>query len=344
MSILALHEWEKQNEGLTVFPGFTLEITEPSIVAISTHTHIRDVLLDAFLGKPVLSGGILTVDGQSLTSPRACAGAIGVVRLEDGAYDRIRVQDQVQLYQRLYASRWSVDELLALTGLEAQKRQWVKHLSYSEKQRLKMVRVCAQHPAVSIFEEPEQNVDLETRRILARLFQRLKAEGTTVLLLMNTVESAVLLAEDIYRLDNSGLQAVSMQEEEEENEHKSPPKIEEDFPSLPFEKIPTRLHDKLILFHPTEIDFVESIQGQVHIHSQGETFPGVFTLTELEDRLQPFGFFRCHRSYIVNLQNVREIMTWTRNSYTLILNDVSQAEIPLSKPKMTELKAMLGIK
>ncbi|MDR0435024.1 MAG: LytTR family transcriptional regulator DNA-binding domain-containing protein [Gracilibacteraceae bacterium] len=37
--------------------------------------------------------------------------------------------------------------------------------------------------------------------------------------------------------------------------------------------------------------------------------------------MKPYGFFRCHRSYIVNLQKVREIITWTRNSYGLILDD-----------------------
>ena len=48
----------------------------------------------------------------------------------------------------------------------------------------------------------------------------------------------------------------------------------------------------------------------------------------------PFGFFRCHRSYIVNLQKVREVITWTRNSYSLILENKEKTSIPLSKAKM----------
>ena len=81
-----------------------------------------------------------------------------------------------------------------------------------------------------------------------------------------------------------------------------------------------------------------------HLHIKGEGFPTTFTLNELEERLQHFGFFRCHRSYIVNLQKVREVITWTRNSYSLILDDEKKSNIPLSKTKMAELKGMLGLK
>ncbi|MDX6152568.1 LytTR family transcriptional regulator DNA-binding domain-containing protein [Marinococcus sp. PL1-022] len=342
MATLSLHQWEKQNEGITLFPAFTMEVTEPSVLAVYTHTHIREVLLQAFLGRSVLSDGATIVNGDPLKKRRSFTREVGVCRLEDGLYERIRVRDQVRLFQQLYASSWSVTELLSAVKMQERAHLAVKQLTYSEKQRLKLVRLCAQLAPLCVFEEPDQNVDLETRRIIARLFQRLQEEGCTVLVLTGNMESAVLLAENVYRLESSGLHLVPTQTENEEEEE--PAVVEEKEPGLPFDKIPSRVNEKLILFHPTEIEFIESVQGEVHLHVQGETFPAVFTLTELEERLQPFGFFRCHRSYIVNLQNVREIMTWTRNSYTLVLNDASQAEIPLSKTKMAALKAMIGIK
>jgi len=63
-----------------------------------------------------------------------------------------------------------------------------------------------------------------------------------------------------------------------------------------------------------------------------------FTLSHLEERLQHYGFFRCHRSYIENLQKVREVITWTRNSYSLVLDDQAKSSILLSKTKMAKLK------
>src|SRR5439155_26044301 len=56
------------------------------------------------------------------------------------------------------------------------------------------------------------------------------------------------------------------------------------------------------------------------------------TLDGLEDRLAPHGFFRAHRGYLVNLQQVRSIMVWSRNAYTLVLQ--SSREIPLSKHRI----------
>ena len=72
-----------------------------------------------------------------------------------------------------------------------------------------------------------------------------------------------------------------------------------------FEKIPTKVNEKIVLFNPPEIDYIESNEGQSFLHIKGESFPSVSTLNELEARLLPFGFFRCHRSYIVNLQKVK---------------------------------------
>lgn len=57
------------------------------------------------------------------------------------------------------------------------------------------------------------------------------------------------------------------------------------------------------------------------------------TLQQLEGRLKPYGFYRCHRSYIVNLQKVREIIIWSKNSYSLKLIGDENTIIPLSRMK-----------
>lgn len=200
-----------------------------------------------------------------------------------------------------------------------------------------------QDPALFVWEEADQNVDMETKRIFIKLIQELKQTGKSILLLTSNMESAITMADHVYRLDETGCRSIET-EKEELLEPAEEDFIEEIKPVVQFDKVPTKIDDKIILFDPTEIDFVETSAGQVLIHIKGEGFPGVFTLTELESRLQPFGFFRCHRSYIVNLQKVREVITWTRNSYTLILDDKKKTEIPLSKSKMAELKAMIGMK
>ena len=62
------------------------------------------------------------------------------------------------------------------------------------------------------------------------------------------------------------------------------------------------------------------------------------TLDELEQKLKNFGFYRCHRSYLVNIQKVTEIVRWTRSSYSLRLANYKEFMVPLSKAKIQELK------
>lgn len=109
------------------------------------------------------------------------------------------------------------------------------------------------------------------------------------------------------------------------------------------EKIPAKVSDKIILFDPTEIHYIESHEGISNLHVSQGIYPCSLTLSELEAKLKAFGYLRCHRSYLVNLQKVREVITWTRNSYSLILDDPKKSSIPLSKSKFDELKQIMGL-
>ncbi len=62
------------------------------------------------------------------------------------------------------------------------------------------------------------------------------------------------------------------------------------------------------------------------------------TMDELEKTLKKSGFFRCHRSYIVNIQRVERFEKWTKNSYVLLLNTPEHTQIPLAKGRIDEMK------
>lgn len=117
--------------------------------------------------------------------------------------------------------------------------------------------------------------------------------------------------------------------------------VSEENPDLPsINKISVTYQEKNFLFNPEEIDYIEANDGQVFVYVQREQYAGAFRMGELEERLGKFGFFRCHRSYIVNMQKVRELVKWTRNSYSLKLAGYPKTDIPLSKEKISELKSM----
>ena len=145
-----------------------------------------------------------------------------------------------------------------------------------------------------------------------------------------------MCCDKIYRLDELGLNLLDIADTEEQQK-------EETEESFKIQKIPTKKNDKIILFNPPEIDYIESVNSAVVVHVGGESYNCGMTLTELETKLVHYGFFRCHRSYIVNLQKVREIITWTKNSYSLRLNVGKESVVPLSRTKLVELKQLLNI-
>lgn len=345
MSVLRIEALEKQNEDTVIFPAFGLEMSEGQAVALYSNTNIRNILLRMLNGDMKGSSGDIHVLNKPIsTFAKPDYTCIGISYLDDGLYPRLTVKDVFTFYRGLYNSSRTIREVLHALQLETKHKVRVQHLSYSEQRRVQAGRLLFQNPALFVFEEADQNVDMETKRIFIKLIQELKQAGKTILLLTSNMESAITMADHVYRLDETGCHSIEMEQEDESEAQEIEASVEEIKPVVQFDKIPTKIDDKIILFDPTEIDFVETSAGQVLIHIKGEGFPGVFTLTELETRLQPFGFFRCHRSYIVNLQKVREVITWTRNSYTLILEDDKKTEIPLSKTKMAELKAMIGMK
>ena len=80
------------------------------------------------------------------------------------------------------------------------------------------------------------------------------------------------------------------------------------------------------------------------LHLRGELYPVQMTLDELEAELERFGFFRCHRSYIVNVQKVAKVERFTRNSFNLTLADAAQTQIPLAKGRADEMRERYGWK
>ncbi|WP_042142218.1 LytTR family transcriptional regulator DNA-binding domain-containing protein [Paucisalibacillus sp. EB02] len=349
MEVLSIHNLERQEKDVLLFPAINLAVNAGEVVAIHSNLNIRVSLLKMFLGKLPLGKGEIKVVGNKLEKRQKISDyQLGISFFEQELYQRLSVQDNLKFYSQLYSSSQSIDNVLMLTQLNTLINKAVHKLTFSEKRRVHFAKILLEDPFLYIFEEPELNVDLETKRVFLNVLDHIKEKGKSALILTGNMENAITVSDVVYRLDDEGLHQVEMLDEVAptvEEAEEVPDKEEEDTPiTVNFNKIPTKINEKIVLFDPPEIDYIESNDGQSNVFIKGEAFPSTFTMNELEERLMPFGFFRCHRSYIVNLQKVREVITWTRNSYSLVLDDKPKSTIPLSKTKMTQLKEMLGLK
>lgn len=349
MTVLLMKNIEKHIEDNVLFPPINLKVGEKSITAIYSTLNVRSTILDMLIGKTPIGDGRIYVNGFSISENRKNYFAhMGVCFFEEGLYERLMVKDYFIFFKNLYDSNQQVEQVLRLTQLQEKKNVRIKDLSFSEKKRVQYGRIIIQDPSLFVFEEPDLNVDMETKRVFITITKKLQEEAKSVLVLTGNMESAITVCDQVYRLDEGGLRLIETepvdQAQADENNKIEETGNEKDLRPIQFNKIPTKVNEKIVLFDPPEIDYIESNDGQANIYIKGEAFPSSLTLTNLEERLQHYGFFRCHRSYIVNLQKVREVITWTRNSYSLILDDKEKSQVPLSKTKMAELKDHLGLK
>jgi two-component system LytT family response regulator/two-component system response regulator LytT len=79
----------------------------------------------------------------------------------------------------------------------------------------------------------------------------------------------------------------------------------------------------------------------VSTHMEGQS--NCRTLEELLDSLNPNMFWRAHRSYLVNIQRIKEVVPWFKSSYQIRMDDKKQAEIPVSRAQTKRLRELFNL-
>ncbi|NLW06408.1 MAG: response regulator transcription factor [Clostridia bacterium] len=108
-------------------------------------------------------------------------------------------------------------------------------------------------------------------------------------------------------------------------------------------RLPVEKSGKTILLDQNDLIYACTQGDNIYLKTSAEQYRTRFTLKELETRLDPRLFFRCHRCYIVNLTKIREIVPMINGTYTLIMADGKQSEVPVSRKQARKLKELLGI-
>jgi DNA-binding LytR/AlgR family response regulator len=88
-----------------------------------------------------------------------------------------------------------------------------------------------------------------------------------------------------------------------------------------------------------EVDWISTEREEVIVHAGERAYPIRRTLSELEARLDPARFFRAHRSAIVNLDRVQEVIPWFKGTHRLRLT--TGAEVDLSRRRARALRELL---
>jgi DNA-binding LytR/AlgR family response regulator len=108
-------------------------------------------------------------------------------------------------------------------------------------------------------------------------------------------------------------------------------------------KIPINRNGKILLLAKDKITFVETRERNCLIRSQAGDFHVPGSIGEWEMKLQGYPFFRVHRSFIINLDQVKEVIPWFQNTYQVVMDGYEDNPLPVGRNKIALLKDLLNL-
>jgi ABC-2 type transport system ATP-binding protein len=336
MQMLQAQRLEKVIEQRTALSIAELIVEAGEVLAVVGPVGSGKTLLIRLLcGEVAPSGGSVLVQGQDIRRVAAARARIGVLFEEDLLYKRNSAEANLQFQCELLGQpRSRAVELLALFGLSDQAKQPVHKLAKSAQRRLAFARALAGKPCVLLLDQPSLRTDVDTQALFTRLIAQVAAEGTAVVVAEEDLGWVGKCCTAVLELEDGRVAA--RRTSATENGAAAPPER-----LIPF-KVPARKDDRIVLYDPGDLLYATSRDGRTFLRTATEEATTNLTLQELESRLSGRGFFKAHRAFLVNLQHIKAVVQYTRNSYTLQLNDERETMIPLSRQSEKELQELLG--
>lgn len=283
-------------------------------------------------------------------------------------HERLTVREQLKFYMRWFGATYNIDDILRQFMLLEYSNVKVKKLEYDEFVLLKVALAYVQDNKLIIFKDILHNLKVETVDTILNVLTQFNADRK-ILHILSYLDHGLLLSNEIYQVKRSQLKRLEVYEDKEEsneaadsnektkqsthrlnnsnmldsvinkrNQENISREINSHFSRSNVFRITVKSEDKTLFINPEDVDYIEGAEGKVNIHFNNESFKADYTLNELEEKLKVYGFYRCHRSYIINLQKVTEMITWSKNSYSIKIDGLENTFVPLSRNKVKEIQ------
>lgn len=331
--MIRIENLQKVDNGKTALDIEQLTVAAGEISAVvGPRGSGKGLLLRLLTGRERPTAGRITLDGADpAQDQRAFSQTAGVMFSVDTLYPRQSALENLRFHARLRGLPGErARQVLEQVGLADQARTRAEKLPGGLQRRLSYGLAVLHDPRVLLLEAPFERCDEASLGLLKRQIRSAAAQGCAVLILADNEANLAGLCQSIARLDQGRLVEIV-----------EPGSLGVEAERVPF-KIPVRMEGSVALVNPSDIYYVEIEEGRTVLSTPQARLPTQYTLSELEERLARRGFFRAHRSYLVNLQHVLEVIPFTRDSYSLRINDETGTLIPLSKTAAAELRELLN--
>lgn len=107
-------------------------------------------------------------------------------------------------------------------------------------------------------------------------------------------------------------------------------------------RISIKNDEEIILINLSNLIYMEVEEGVVCFYTDRERLQEKGTLKYWEDKLKEFGFYRCHKNFIINLNKIEKLIPGTSNSYVLKMEKY-EIHIPIARDRIKEIKEIMSI-
>ncbi|WP_129600716.1 LytR/AlgR family response regulator transcription factor [Anaerophilus nitritogenes] len=109
-----------------------------------------------------------------------------------------------------------------------------------------------------------------------------------------------------------------------------------------YHKVIVCKNEKMIVLDCTDIYYCEAHERETFVYTKEEKYIAKINISQFFDKLSKDHFFRSHRSYIINLDKIQEIIPWFHHTYNVKMKDLD-CEIPVSRNNIKIFKEKMGI-
>lgn len=114
--------------------------------------------------------------------------------------------------------------------------------------------------------------------------------------------------------------------------------------AAPVPKVAVTVNRHTTLLDVENVVYIETDSSGRHciIHTSGGTYSSTHTLSEYDVKLSPYGFFRIHKTCLVQLRLIQDIFPWSSNGFALHMQGFSQV-LPISRDRIKPLRQKLAL-
>ncbi len=181
---------------LSVQTGECFGLLGPNGAGKTTTVEILEGLLEPTSGRVEVLGRQWGRGDDSALRQR-----IGITLQETRFQEKWSVLEILRLFRSFYHRGLEPEDALGLVSLEEKANAWVRELSGGQKQRLALASALVGDPELLFLDEPTTGLDPQARRQVWDVINRLKQQGTTILLTTHYMDEAEKLCEQVAVID-----------------------------------------------------------------------------------------------------------------------------------------------